>query len=56
MDKCLGGRVRVMVFMSPFSIVLHISWRSVLYVEEAGIPGESHRPAASHSQTKYSCI
>ena len=25
-----------------------ISWRSVLLVEETGVPGENHRPAASH--------
>ena len=25
-----------------------ISWRSVLLVEETGIPGENHNPAASH--------
>ena len=25
-----------------------ISWRSVLLVEEIGVPGENHRPAASH--------
>ena len=27
------------------------SWRSVLLVEETGIPGENHRPVASHWQT-----
>jgi hypothetical protein len=25
-----------------------ISWQSVLLVEETGVPGETHRPAASH--------
>jgi hypothetical protein len=25
-----------------------ISWRSVLLVEEIEVPGEKHRPAASH--------
>ena len=25
-----------------------ISWRSVLLVEETGVPGENHRPAARH--------
>jgi hypothetical protein len=25
-----------------------VSWRSVLFVEETGAPGENHRPAASH--------
>jgi hypothetical protein len=25
-----------------------ISWRSVLFVEETGVPGENHRSVASH--------
>jgi len=25
-----------------------ISWRAVLLVEETGVPGENHRPVASH--------
>ena len=28
-----------------------ISWRSVLLVEETRVPGEYHRPVASHEQT-----
>jgi len=28
-----------------------ISWRSVLLVEETGVPGENYRPVASHWQT-----
>ena len=28
-----------------------ISWQSVLLVEEIGVPGENHRPFASHWQT-----
>jgi hypothetical protein len=28
-----------------------ISWRSVLLVEETGVPGDNHRPAVSHWQT-----
>ena len=31
--------------------ILVISWRSVLLVEETGVPGENHRPVASHLQT-----
>jgi hypothetical protein len=27
------------------------SWQSVLLMEETGVPGENHRPVASHSQT-----
>jgi len=33
-----------------FTNISVISWRSVLLVEEAGGPGENHRPAASHRQ------
>jgi hypothetical protein len=28
-----------------------ISWQSVLLVKETGVPGENHKPAASHWQT-----
>ena len=28
-----------------------ISWRYVLLVEETVVPGENHRPLASHGQT-----
>ena len=28
-----------------------ISWRSVLLLEETGVPGENHRPVSSHWQT-----
>jgi len=35
--------------LSPtFNNISIISWRSVLFVEEKGIIGENHRPAASH--------
>ena len=44
-------RVRVMVFNTTFNNISVISWRSVLLVEETGVPGENHRPAASHGQT-----
>jgi hypothetical protein len=39
-----------MVFNATFSNLSVISWRSVLWVEETGVPGENHRPAASHWQ------
>ena len=35
---------------STFNKSSVISWRSVLLVEETGVPGENHRPVASHSQ------
>jgi len=31
--------------------ILIISWRSVLLVDETGVPGKNHRPVASHWQT-----
>ena len=40
-----------MVFNATFNNISVISWRSVLLVEETGVPGENHRPAASHFQT-----
>ena len=40
--------VRVMVFYTTFNNISVISWRPVLLVEETGVPGESHRPAAFH--------
>ena len=40
-----------MVLNATFDKISVISWRSVLLVEEAGVPGENHRPDASHRQT-----
>ena len=37
-----------MVFNTTFNNISAISWRSVLLVEETGVLGESHRPAANH--------
>jgi hypothetical protein len=36
---------------TTFNNISVISWRSVLLVEETGVPGENHRPAVSHQQT-----
>jgi hypothetical protein len=33
---------------TTFNNISVISWLSVLLVEETGVPGENHRPAASH--------
>jgi hypothetical protein len=41
-------RVRVMVFNATFNNISVISWRSVLLLEETGVPGENHRPVTSH--------
>jgi hypothetical protein len=35
-------------FNATLSNISAISWRSVLVVEEAGVPGENHRPWASN--------
>jgi hypothetical protein len=37
-----------MVFNTTFNNISVISWQSVLLVEETEVPGENHRPAASH--------
>ena len=44
----LVARVRVLVFNGTFNNISVILWRSVLLVEETGVPGENQRPAASH--------
>jgi len=50
-DKMLMCRVhliiRVTVFNATFNNILVISWRSILLVEEIGVPGENLRPIAS---------
>jgi len=38
----------IMVFSVTFNNISVISWRSVLLIEETGVPGENHRPVASH--------
>jgi hypothetical protein len=43
--------LRVMVFNATFNNISVISWRSVLLVEETGVPGENHWPVTSHWQT-----
>ena len=41
-----------MVFI-PLSTIFQLNmWRSVLFVEETGVPGENKRPAANHRQTQ----
>jgi hypothetical protein len=36
------------VLNATFSNISSISWRPILVVEEAGVPGENHRPFASN--------
>jgi hypothetical protein len=40
--------VCLMVFNATFNNISVIWWRSVLLVEETAVPGENHRPVASH--------
>jgi hypothetical protein len=39
------------VLNATYNNISVISWRSVLLLEETGVPGANHRPAASHWQT-----
>jgi hypothetical protein len=40
-----------MVFNATFNTISVMSWRTVLLVEETGVPWENHWPIASHRQT-----
>ena len=40
-----------MVFNVTFNNISVVLWQSALLAEETGVPGENHRPAASHLQT-----
>ena len=46
----VGLKFAFMVFQATFNNISVISWRSVLLVEETGVPRENHQPAASHGQ------
>ena len=37
-----------MVFNVTLNNISAISWWSVLLMEQTGVPGENHRPTASH--------
>jgi len=39
-----------MLFNATFNYISAISLRSVLLLEETGVPVENHRPAANHRQ------
>ena len=40
-----------MMFNATFNNISVISWRSVLLMEETGVPGENHQPVEGHWQT-----
>jgi len=42
---------RVMVFNATFNNISVASWRSIWLMEETGVTGVNHRPAASHWQS-----
>ena len=44
----MGGRASVMVVNATFNNIPVISWRSVLLMEETGVPVENHRLVAIH--------
>ena len=43
-------------FNATFSNISAVSWRPVLVVEEAGVPGENHRPWASNCYANKICL
>jgi hypothetical protein len=49
-DHMVIGLIDLFIFgvNATFSNISAISWRPVLVVEEAGVPGENHRPWASN--------
>jgi hypothetical protein len=49
----IGFMLRFMVFNATFNNISVTSWRSVLLVEETGVPGKNHRPVGSNCQTLY---
>jgi hypothetical protein len=50
--KKIGIQYRVfIVFNATFNNIPVKSWRSILLMDETGVPAENHRPVASHLQT-----
>jgi hypothetical protein len=41
-DRLVGKWIWFMVLNATFNNISVISWRSVLLVEETGVPGENH--------------
>ena len=48
--KYIVGLAWSIVLSATLNNISVISWRSVLLVEETGLPGENHRPVVSHWQ------
>ena len=51
LDNILDWLIDFWCFNATFNNISAISWRPVLVVEEAGVPGENHRPWASNWST-----
>jgi hypothetical protein len=47
-NKITRTQKKVLGFNATFNNIAVISWRSVLLMEETGVSGGNHRPAASH--------
>ena len=41
-------RIQIIVLNATFNNISVISWRSLLLVEETGVPEENHQPVATH--------
>ena len=50
---CLLVALCFIVFNTTFSNIPATSWRPVFVVEEAGVPGENHRPWAGNCGELY---
>ena len=48
---CLLKFAWFMVFNTPFNNISVIWWKTVLLLEETGVPRENHHPVASHWRT-----
>jgi len=47
-SRTVGWLVGFMVLNATLNNMSVISWRSVLLMEETGVPGENHQPVASY--------
>jgi len=47
-DDLCSDLIDFLVFNATFSNISAMSWRPVLVVEEARVPGENHRPWSSN--------
>jgi hypothetical protein len=52
-ERGQGLGVRVMEFNATFNNISVISWRSVLLVEETGVPRENHRFTTTYAISAF---